>query len=108
MQSAQVVTLKPGQQNAGCVPLMRSLATKVHDDGGLGDLLFRFVISNCENLAMSPAWWESLSENHRAEVAKSANHMANVFSPPRSDYLVTGLPNIAQWEFDYVIPGFEC
>lgn len=57
-----------------CVPLVRSLGTEVAEKGGLGGYLFRFVVSICENLAMSPAWWESLMENERAEVAQSANH----------------------------------
>lgn len=91
-----------------CVPLIRSLATRVYDDDGLGDLLFRFVISNCENLAISPTWWESLTEDQRGEITNSANHMADVFSLPRSDYLTKGLEAIAEWEFDYVLPGFEC
>jgi len=90
-----------------CVPLMRSLATRVHDDGGLGDLLFRFVISNCENLAISPTWWESLTEDQREEITKSANHMADVFSLPRHDYLLPGLSNIPQWEVDHVISDLE-
>jgi hypothetical protein len=93
--------------SASCVPLLRSLATEVHDGGDLGDLLFRFVVSNCENLAMSPAWWESLSENQQAEIANSANHGADVFSPLRSDYLTKGLENISGWDFDYVISEFE-
>lgn len=94
--------------SGSCVPLIRSLATKVHDHGGLGDLLFRFVISNCENLAISPTWWKSLSEDQREEITNSANHMADVFSLPRNDYLITGMPSNSLWEFDYVIPGFEC
>jgi len=90
-----------------CVPLMRSLATRVHDDGGLGDLLFRFVVSNCENLAISPTWWESLTEDQRGEITKAANHMADVFSLPRSDYLLTGLSNASRWEFNDVISNIE-
>jgi len=70
-------------------------------------LLFRFVVSNCENLAISPAWWESLSENQQAEIASSANHGADIFSPVRSDYLLRGLENISEWKFDYVISDFE-
>jgi len=65
------------------------------------------VVSNCENLALSPAWWESLNENQRADVAKFANHGADIFTPVRSDYLIKGLENISGWEFDYVIPDFE-
>jgi hypothetical protein len=90
-----------------CVSLMKSLATKVHDDGGLGDLLFRFVTSNCENLAYSPTWWDSLSEDQRGEITNTANHRVNIFSLPRSDYLVSGLSNIPQWEFDHVISDLE-
>lgn len=93
--------------SSSCVPLLRSLATVVHDGASLGDSLFRFVVSNCENLALSPAWWESLNENQRADVAKFANHGADIFTPIRSDYLIKGLENISEWEFDYVVPDFE-
>lgn len=90
-----------------CVPLIRSLATVAHESGALGNSLFRFVVSSCENLAMSPVWWESLTDEQRAEVTRSANHGANVFSPLKSDYLVSGLENIAGWEFDYVKSDLE-
>lgn len=90
-----------------CVPLIRSLATVADESGGLGDPLFRFVVSSCENLAMSPAWWESLTDGQRSEITKSANHGANMFSPIRSDYLLSGLENISGWEFDYVKSDFD-
>jgi len=90
-----------------CVPLIRSLATVAHECGALANSLFRFAVSSCENLAMSPVWWESLTDEQRADVTRSANHGTNVFSPLKSDYLVSGLENIAEWEFDYVKSDLE-
>jgi hypothetical protein len=89
-----------------CVPLMRSLATSGFEDGSYGDLLLRFVVANCENLAISPMWWESLNEHQRAEITKCANNMVNPFSPLHADYLEAGLES-ANWKFDYVIPNYE-
>jgi hypothetical protein len=90
-----------------CVPLMRSLATRVYEGGDLGALLFSFVMSNCENVAISPSWWESLTENRRGQITKSANHGVDIFSPRRHDYLMPGLSNIPQWDFDLITSNFE-
>jgi hypothetical protein len=90
-----------------CVPLMRSLATVTHGNESLGDCLFRFVVSNCENLAMNPSRWKSLTEKQRDEVAASASNATNVFSPVRADYLTRGVENITDWKFDYVTSDFE-
>lgn len=90
-----------------CVPLMRSLATVVHANDSMGDSLFRFVVSNCENLALNPSWWESLPEKKRRDVGAAANHATNIFAPVRGDYLVRGLEDVAGWQFDYVISDFE-
>lgn len=86
---------------------MRSLATVVHQNDSIGDNLFRFVVSNCENLALNPGWWESLPEKQRNDVAAAANHATNVFAPIRGDHLVRGLEDIAGWQFDYVISDFD-
>lgn len=91
-----------------CVPLMRSLATQIYDGDSLGDFLFRFVISNCENLALDSSWWESLSETQRADVEQLAKRGTNIFSPPSSNYLARGVDGLSKWEFDYVISNFEC
>src|SRR5205823_5766582 len=76
--------------STACTALVRSLATAVHDKSNLGDLLFRYVILNCENLAISPVWWESLTESQQQEVEKKATYWADLFSPHRQDYLTSG------------------
>jgi hypothetical protein len=90
-----------------CGAFMRSLATVVHEGGNPGDYLFRLVISNCENMAMRPQWWESLTEQQRSEIAMSASYWADMFSPLRRDYLMRGLENISNWQFEQVVSDME-
>ena len=89
-----------------CVPFVKSLTVRAYEDASLEDLLFRFVVSNCENLALSPTWWDSLSEEDRTEIARSANYMANPFSRLQRDYLALGLKN-SGWRFDKQISHFQ-
>jgi hypothetical protein len=86
-----------------CVPFMRSLATRIHEGGRAGDFLFRLVISNCENMAMRPQWWESLIELDRIAVEKAASTSVDLFTPTRHDYLTRGMENISDWAFESVI-----
>lgn len=90
-----------------CVPLMRSLQAQISEGGHLGDFLFGFVVSSCENLAINPMWWESLSESQRGDIEQVAKRGTNIFSPFNNDYLARDLGELSQWEFDYVIPNFE-
>ena len=89
------------------VSFMRSLATIVHDSGELGDHVFRLVVSNCENMAICPQWWESLTEHDKSEMAKVASYQADVFSPTRPEYLTMGLMGISGWQFDHVISDMD-
>ena len=90
-----------------CVELMRSLTTVVHDNGVLSDYLFRLVISNCENIAISPSWWESLPNKHRECVIARISNMADVLAVTQKGYLMEGLEGIAQWNFETVISNIE-
>ncbi len=82
--------------------LFRSLATVVHEGKDLGDCLFRYVIWNCENLAISPTWWESLTERQKEDIERAASYWADRFSPHHHDYLVRGLETISEWKFETV------
>ena len=79
---------------------MRSLATVIHQKSSSGgDAMFRMVVSNCENLAVSPAWWDGLPAGQQAAVTARLSHGANIFSPTNPEYLTRGLEGICQWEF---------
>lgn len=86
-----------------CNDFMRSLATMVHDGCGLGDLLFRLVISNCENHAISPQWWENLPSYLKEQIIHRASKMVDVLSNTPRSYLMEGLEGIVNWRFDNVI-----
>lgn len=90
-----------------CTDFVRSLATMIHDGHNLGDLLFRFVILNCENIAISPTWWETLPEEHRKQISTKIFEMVDDFSPIKPNYLLHGLEGISKWNFDEVISNIE-
>ena len=56
---------------------------------------------------MRPQWWESLSEQDKSEMAKTASDQADIFSPVRHDYLTSGLKGISGWQFKQVIDNME-
>lgn len=90
-----------------CVDFMKSLATVMHADRKIDDLLFRMAISNCENYALSPQWWEKLSTIHKEQIIARASNMANIFAMIKPTYLVEGLEGIANWNFENVISNME-
>lgn len=90
-----------------CSEFMRSFATMIHAQHNLGDLLFRFVVLSCENIAFSPTWWEGLPEEHRQEISTRTFEMIDNFTSIKPDYLQHGLENIAHWSFDQVISNMN-
>ncbi len=90
-----------------CVDFMRSLATGIHGNDKIGDYLFRLVICNCENLAISPKWWEGLSAKQREEVSSKAFYGVDVFSRIKPSYLMEGLEGICNWNFESVISNMD-
>lgn len=90
-----------------CQEFMRSLATMAYEGNRLGDLFFRMAISNCENLAIAPEWWESLLDSQKEQIASRATLMTNIFSETKPTYLMEGLEGIAPWDFDSVIDNMD-
>lgn len=93
--------------SGACIPFMRSLATRIHENGDGGEFLFRFVIAGCENMAVNPTWWRSLSDDQRTAIEHTVFHGADVLKMPRADYLAAGLENVAAWNFEKVISQME-
>jgi hypothetical protein len=86
---------------------MQSLAKMIHEKSKLEDLLFRLVISNCENHAISPAWWEQISSEHKEQITTKATQTTGVFNAMIPTYLSEGLEGIAEWKFDEVVSKME-
>ena len=86
-----------------CCDFMRSLAAMIHEKRKLEDMLLRLVISNCENHAFSPLWWEGLPSEHKEQIISRASEMADPLAITPSSYLTVGLEGIAEWEFHHVI-----
>jgi len=90
-----------------CVDFMRSLATMMHNGQCLGDFLFRMVISNCENHAIAPGWWEDLTKEQKEQIESKVTLMANSFSMTKPSYLMEGLEGIAPWDFESIIDNMN-
>ena len=90
-----------------CVEFMKSLATAAYNGADLGDLLFRFIILNCENFAISPRWWESFPENDKEMILNHAALGASPFSVIKSTYLLEGLAGVSKWKFETVLSEME-
>ena len=73
----------------------------------VSDFLFRMVILNCENCAISPEWWESLSENQREEISSAGTSNAHPFTPIKNTYLSEGLEGVSGWHFGTVISNMD-
>ncbi len=90
-----------------CVDFMESLATMIHEDMKLEDMLFRLVIANCENHAISPHWWEHLPEIHQKEILERASKMVDPLVATPQSYLMEGFEGIADWKFDTVLSNMK-
>lgn len=86
-----------------CSEFMKSLATMLYKNNDIGDLLFRLAISNCENLAISPQWWEKLSDYHKEKIRLRVTSMAHPDIEIKNNYLIHGLEGISQWQFEETI-----
>lgn len=91
-----------------CVEFMKSLATMIHDDpNSLSDYLFRLAMTNCENLAISPKWWENLTEDKKETITDRITFMADIFTVTDQSYLTKGLEGISNWKFENVISNMD-
>lgn len=87
-----------------CVEFMGSLATMIYEDvESLSDHLFRLAMTNCENLAISPQWWEKLEGDKKETIMNKVTSMADIFSITKNSYLMDGLEGITNWKFDHII-----
>jgi len=71
-------------------------------DNELGDFLFRLVVSNCENIAISPEWWEQLDESQKEQIISKVSSMSDSFSMTEPIYLMRGLEGICNWDFKVI------
>ncbi|CAG4968439.1 hypothetical protein [Novilysobacter luteus] len=91
-----------------CREFMRSLATVSHEDPRAGaDAMFRMVLSNCENTAFSPVWWEQASSQQKAAVLECFNRGVDMFTPTDPAYLTYGAEDVSQWVFDGVYASHD-
>lgn len=85
-----------------CQEFMRSLATAIHKNSHASDYHLRLVLS-CENHAISPSWWDNLSDDKKKKIEDKFSVEADIFSEVKSDYLCKGIEGVSDWVFDSVI-----
>jgi hypothetical protein len=87
---------------------MRSLATMIYNNPELlSDYLFRLVISNCENFAISPKWWTNLEKEKQNKILERLNLTADNLEITEHSYLMKGLEGISDWKFESVISNID-
>jgi hypothetical protein len=79
-----------------CNALLASLDRRSASGASLDDLLTRYVIGNAENLALAPAWVESLSEEQRASLEEFASQSIDVSRDLSSESLQHGLEGFVE------------
>lgn len=85
-----------------CYKFINSIQEVVRSGNNLGDFLFQLVILNCENHALSPNWWESLSQDKKSRLCKMMEKRADVFSEIKNDYLTNPPKGIIPWVLNRV------
>jgi len=60
-------------------------------------------MTNCENFAISPKWWEKLNEDIKEKITDRATSMADIFAVTEKSYLMEGLEGVSDWKFKNVI-----
>jgi len=90
------------KSNAVCEAFISTLAKSIHSGKSIDDLLFELVFTNCENLAVSPDWFESKSPDQRDQLARALSLGTQIFSPTQPDYISNTINGICDWKFDSV------
>lgn len=68
------------------------------DDAKMTDALIRFSFEFCENVFMSPDWWEGLSEENRATLIRRLNIGASPFEERHQNCLVEDNHHYDTWK----------
>jgi len=85
-----------------CEQYIRSLASIVYDGQALGNAIFRLAIQCCENLAISPDWFESIPIDKINTICKILTDYYNPLTIIKPNYLNKGFENIVDWKIDTV------
>ena len=90
-----------------CIPFMESLEKSIYKGNSLTDLLFNFVLQNCENVAFSPEWWNNLSEIERIKIIDIVQKRNSMFYDVSADKNEKIELNIPDWNFKNTITNIE-
>ena len=81
-----------------CKHYIRSLATIIYDNPTQSSIYFFRLLLQCENVAISPSWWDSLQNEQQIEIRKVHSKAINLFNNQQYEYLFNGVENIINWE----------
>lgn len=82
---------------------VRTIANSIHRGDDLGGQLLGLILAGCENIGVSPVWFEALTAVEVAEISKRMSLGSDVQSVTPSNYLSNGPSNLADWNFSAVI-----
>ena len=89
-----------------CSKFINSLKIAVHKNNNCEDYLFRLVI-NAENIAISPKWWEGLTEENRVKIMERISDSLDGLSDVSSTYLNHGLEGLSGWNLNGVLTNVQ-
>jgi len=84
--------------DSACSAFMYSLQEVMRAGKQLEDYLFQLMILNCENHALSPKWWDGLSQPEAKVLCSMMEQQADIFSEIESNYLATPPLNLIDWK----------
>jgi len=89
-----------------CSMFMNSLKIAINESNRCEDYLFRLVV-NSENIAISPIWWEGLTEDDKVKILNRVSDSVDFLSDISSSYLTNGLEGLSSWNFKNVITNVQ-
>jgi len=93
--------------DSACSAFMYSLQEVMRAGKQLEDYLFHLMILNCENHALSPSWWDGLSQPKAKVLCSMMEKQADIFSEIKSDYLATPPLNLIDWKLKGVYDSHQ-
>lgn len=86
--------------NDHCVQFIKSLINQ--PTAIYADCIFRFIISTCDNYAISPKWYDSQTKNNKEKILNKAVEITHPLFNENKNYLINDLSGIVDWNFEQI------
>ena len=90
------------QDSIVCQQFVKTISNLCHQGQSFDDVLFRLLFSTCENMALSPLWWESLEKLDKDLITKRITASTDPHIAIDPLYLNVGLEGVCNWKLSHV------